>query len=244
MLLHTLGRRLRARRLGLGLTQQDLAAQADVSPRFLVQLEKGEGNISVQRLASVCAALRLPLDELFAGLGAGGLSKVALVGLRGAGKSTVGAALATQLDVAFVEIDDRVQDAAGMSLGEIFELKGEVGYREVEAQVLEAVLADPAPAVLATGGSIVTSDDSWRRLRDRARTVWLQARPASHLTRVMAQGDLRPMRGRPHARQELEAILAARAPLYGQAELAVDTDALGVAGTVDAVCDWLGAPNG
>lgn len=239
MLLPSIGSRLRNRRLEKGFTQAVLAKEAGVSPRFLVQLEKGQGNISVQRLAGVCAALDLPLERLFAGLGPGLPHKIALVGLRGAGKSTVGRAVASALDIGFVELDARVRDEAGMSLGEVFELRGEAGYRELEATVLDDVLADPQPAVIATGGSLVTSPDTWRKLRGSARTAWLKAAPESHLSRVIAQGDFRPMRGRPNARGELEAILAAREPLYAQADEHFDTDALGRAGTVDAMVAWL-----
>ena len=116
MLLESIGARLRARRVERGLTQAALAEAAGVSPRFLVQLEKGTGNISVQRLAGVCAALALPLEQL-AGLGPGGQDKVALVGLRGAGKSTIGAALGAHLSRRFVELDALAEDAAGMSSG-------------------------------------------------------------------------------------------------------------------------------
>ena len=111
-----------------------------------------------------------------------------------------------------------------MRLGEIFEIQGEAAYREAEARVLDALLRAPGTAVIATGGSIVTAPATWRRLREGARTVWLRASPATHLARVQAQGDLRPMLGRPAALQELEAILAARAPLYAEADLTLDTE--------------------
>jgi len=234
-LLIDIGSRLRARRTALGLTQADLARAAGVSPRFLVQLEGGSGNISVQRLAEVCQALDTRLDELFRGLGPGGSEKVALVGLRGAGKSTIGAALARRLDTDFVELDAEVEAEAGMSLSEIFELHGEDAYRALERAVLERVLAAPGPAVIAAGGSIVKSPEAWRSLREGARTVWLQASPDAHLERVRAQGDLRPMRGWADPRAVLETILAERAALYGQAALTLDTGALGVSGVVDAI---------
>lgn len=238
MLLSAVGARLKRRRVALGLTQAALAREASVSPRFLVQLEKGEGNISVQRLHAVCAALDLPLSHLFRGLGPDDRCKLALVGLRGAGKSTIGAAVAACLGQPFVELDRRVEDAAGMTLGAIFELRGQEGYRELEMQVLEDVLASPGRTVIATGGSLVTAPDAWARLRAGARTAWLRASPASHLERVMAQGDLRPMRGRPRARAELEAILDTRAPLYALADVTLDTDALGVQGVVDRLAAW------
>mgnify|MGYP001253049784 CR=1 FL=1 len=234
-LLNQIGARLRSRRLSWELTQAELARRAGVSPRFLVQLEKGEGNISVGRLAEVCAALELPMAELFRGIGPGRPNKLALVGLRGAGKSTVGVQLASALGVSFVELDALVEQEAGMSLGEIFELRGEAHFRTLEREVLERVLREPGQSVIAAGGSIVTAPETWKRLQEGARTVWLQASPASHLERVRAQGDLRPMRGRPNAQKELEAILEERSGLYAEADVHLDTDGLGVLGVVKAL---------
>ena len=236
-LLGHIGARLRARRIDWGLTQAELARRAGVSPRFLVQLEKGEGNISVGRLAEVCEALAMPLAELFRGIGPGRPEKVALVGLRGAGKSTVGARLSDKLGADFIELDALIEQEAGMSLRELFELRGEAHYRTLEREVLERVLKAPGAAVIAAGGSIVTSVETWRRLQEGARTVWLQASPASHLERVRAQGDLRPMEGRPNALAELEAILDERSVLYAQADLHLNTDSLGIDGVVETLAD-------
>jgi XRE family aerobic/anaerobic benzoate catabolism transcriptional regulator len=235
-ILTEVGARLRARRRTIGLTQAELAQSADVSPRFLVQLEKGQGNISVQRLAEVCGALEISLSELFRGVGPARPLKIALVGLRGAGKSTVGRRLAEQMNVPFMELDTLLEEQAGMTLAEIFELRGEGHYRTLEREVLERLLQEPGGAVIAAGGSIVTATHSWRLLREGAHTVWLQASPASHLERVRAQGDLRPMQGRPNAQQELEAILSERSSLYAQADRHLDTDELGVDGLVEALC--------
>jgi len=234
-LLHHIGTRLRARRAASDLTQAELARRAGVSPRFLVQLEKGEGNISVGRLAEVCDALAFPMADLFRGIGPGRPNKIALVGLRGAGKSTVGQRLADAIDARFIELDGLIEEEAGMALREIFELRGEAHYRTLEREVLERVLREPISTVIAAGGSIVTAGDTWRRLQEGARTVWLKASPASHLERVRAQGDLRPMRGRPNAQAELEAILDERSGLYAEADLHLDTDGLGVDGVVQAL---------
>ena len=234
-LLHHIGTRLRTRRIAVGLTQAELAGQAGVSPRFLVQLEAGTGNISVGRLAEVCSALGLPMAVLFRGIGPGRPNKTALVGLRGAGKSAVGVRLATALDARFVELDALIEQEAGMTLREIFELRGEAHYRTLEREVLEQVLRDSGPAVIAAGGSIVTAQDTWRRLQEGTRTVWLKASPASHLERVRAQGDLRPMQGRPNAAAELEAILDERSGLYAEADIHLDTDGLGVDGVVEVL---------
>ena len=232
MILLTVAKRLRARRLTMRLTQAELATRAGVSQRFLVQLEGGRGNISVNRLTDVCAVLKLPLEDLFRGLGPGGAEKLSLIGLRGAGKSTIGARLAELLQLPFIELDDRIADAAGLSLAEIFEVGGSALYREVEARVVEQVVSEPGGAILAAGGSIVTSPDSWQVLREHSRTVWLRASPQSHLSRVIQQGDLRPIQGRPDALRELSDILTTRAPLYAMAHITLDTEELGVDGVV------------
>ncbi len=236
-LLSQVGARLRAKRQEWAFTQAELARRAGVSPRFLVQLEKGQGNISVGRLAEVCAALDLPLAELFRGIGPARPNKIALVGLRGAGKSSVGMRLAQSLGCCFVELDQRVEEQAGMSLGEIFELRGESHYRALEREVLETLLREPGEVVIAAGGSIVTATQTWKRLQECTQTVWLKATPASHLERVRAQGDLRPMHGRPNALMELEAILDERSVLYAQADLHFDTDGLGLDGVVKALAN-------
>ena len=182
---------------------------------------------SASRGSPTCARpSALPLEVLFKGLGPGEPEKIALVGLRGAGKTTIGKALADKRGIPFVELDALVEREAGMRLGEIFQLRGEAHYRTLETRVLDDVLGEPGPAVLATGGSIVTFPEAWRRLREGARTIWLRASPKSHLSRVQKQGDLRPMRGRPNALSEIEDILDERASLYAQADLVFDTDRL------------------
>jgi len=148
---------------------------------------------------------------------------VALLGVRGAGKSTVGERLARRHAVAFVEVDQRIEAAAGLSLAEIFELHGEAYYRRLERAALDELFASPRAAVLATGGSIVTHADNYALLRGRAVTVWLRARPEDHWNRVIQQGDARPMAENPHAFAELGALLDQRAPLYARAHHAVDT---------------------
>lgn len=148
---------------------------------------------------------------------------VALLGLRGAGKSSLGPRLAAALGIAFVELDDRIEEAAGLSLTELFALHGEGYYRRLEVQVLSTLLAAGKPFVVALGGGIVQNDEAFRLARAHCTTVWLRARPEDHMQRVLAQGDRRPIAGRDDAMAELEAILAAREPLYRQAELTVDT---------------------
>jgi XRE family aerobic/anaerobic benzoate catabolism transcriptional regulator len=166
---------------------------------------------------------------------------VALLGLRGAGKSTIGRMLAERLRVPFVELDELVEKAAGLSLAGIFSLHGEAYYRRLAREVLARLLADGEPAVLATGGSVVTDREAFRLLQKRCRTVWLQATPEDHWGRVLQQGDVRPSADSPHAQEELRALLKAREPLYAQAEISVDTSRLGTDGTVEALMEKLGA---
>ncbi len=160
---------------------------------------------------------------------------VALVGLRGAGKSTIGRALAQKLGAPFFELDELVEKAAGLSLGDLFSIHGEAYYRRLLREVLTSFLADTGAAVLAAPGSLVTDGDAFRLLTRRCRTVWLQASPDDHWQRVLAQGDQRPSAASPHAREELKALLKAREPLYAQAELAVDTSRLGIGGAVQDI---------
>lgn len=241
-LLHELGAVVRARRNELGLTMRVLAQRAGVSERFLAQLEVGEGNISVARLEDVAEALGSTGGELLSRAShaqrtAASASRpvVALVGLRGAGKSSVGAKVAAALEVPFVELDELIVREAQMTLPSIFEIHGERYYRDLEREVLRRLLDQDEPLVVATGGSIVTDDATWSLLRERARTVWLKARPEDHWDRVVAQGDVRPMRGRPRAMNELRQLLGAREPLYHQADVVVDTSSRSLDGVVSEV---------
>lgn len=165
---------------------------------------------------------------------------IALVGLRGAGKSTVGPRLARRLKLPFVELDQRVEQAAGMTLAELFAMHGEAYYRRLERETLMALLAEPGGVVVATGGSIVNDRETFRLLRRRAVTVWLRARPEDHWNRVVAQGDRRPMAEHPHAMEELRALLAARERHYAEAEHVVDTWRHSVDGVVDTLVAELG----
>ena len=231
-LLAGLGRRVRELRGAQGLTLQELAERSDLSARFLVQVESGEGNISVRKLVRLAHALGTTPAELLSGPGGErDLPVVALLGLRGAGKTTIGRRLARRLRVPFVELDRRVEEAAGLALDEIFALHGEEYYRRLEKEALEDVLDEDRPLVLATGGGLVTSPETYARLRRRALTVWLRAHPEEHWNRVVQQGDRRPMADHPEAKAELRRLLAAREPLYAEAAHTVDTSR----GSVDDV---------
>jgi len=150
-------------------------------------------------------------------------NRIALIGLRGAGKSTLGAALAKQLGVSFVELDHEVEAEAGTSLHEIFLLHGQAGYRRYERRALERTLEKNDRCVIATGGSIVSEPGTYDLLLSACLTVWLRAAPEEHMARVAAQGDYRPMAGNREAMDDLRRILAGREALYAQADVTIDT---------------------
>lgn len=218
------GERLRGLREARGQSATELAGRAELSRRYLFEAEAGRANPSLEVLARLARALGVPLAELLSLERAARSERVALLGLRGAGKSSVGPLVARALDAPFIELDQRVEELAGMSLAEIFGTQGEAGFRRLEAEALERVLAEGARAVLATSGSIVDAPATFARLRETCHTVWLAAEPDEHYRRVLAQGDRRPMQHRPRARQELREILDRRRHLYGQCGLRIETD--------------------
>ena len=239
-LLEPLGHRVRALRAARGWTVRDLATRAGISPRFLSQLEGGEGNISVARLADLAHALGTNPAAMLVGVAKEPHETpplIALLGVRGAGKSTIGRRLAEVEGVPFYEIDALIERGAGLSLGEIFAVHGERYFRQREREALLQLLDqhDGEAAVLATGGGVVTDARTYRLLRARCTTVWLRASADDHWNRVVAQGDQRPMSDNPRAKAELRELLAERAALYAQADLVIDTSALGVDGSVEAV---------
>ncbi len=258
-----LGERVRSLRARRGLTRKTLAQAADISERYLANLEYGIGNASILVLQQVAGALRCPLAELIGDvttsspewllireqlehcdeatlrrvrvalgemLGTGGANaqrsaRIALIGLRGAGKSTLGRMLAEDLGFPFVELSREIEKFAGCSVAEIQGLYGMNAYRRYERRALEEAIQIYPEAVIATPGGLVSDPASFNELLAHCTTVWLHADPQDHIQRVTAQGDLRPMGGSPEAIDDLKQILAARAPFYAKAEFKLNTSA-------------------
>ncbi|WP_244787265.1 helix-turn-helix transcriptional regulator [Cupriavidus pauculus] len=266
-----LGERIRSLRAARGMSRKDLARGAEVSERYLANLETGTGNASVLLLRQVAGALDVPLPvvlaevdghadpagqnahraaefsqlvQWLAQLPANDLARVreaarqalspaesrdarhrriALIGLRGAGKSTLGRALAAAEGVPFVELNAAIEQEAGASLSEVHSLYGQAAYRRYEIRALERVLREHTTMVLATPGSLVSEPATFNLLLARCFTVWVKTTPEEHMARVVAQGDMRPMEGNREAMADLRRILQARSPLYSRADIAIDT---------------------
>jgi XRE family aerobic/anaerobic benzoate catabolism transcriptional regulator len=241
---------VRNERAKRGMTRRTLAGQCQTSERYLAQIEAGSGNPSVLVLDAIARALDLdPIDLLPGGSALRALRRlppkqltalmqgaeqrdsgvanrarrIALVGLRGAGKSTLGDALAVHLDASFVEIDRMIEQRHGAPLAMLFEVYGQSTFRRIERDCLAEALTDFENIVIATAGGVVADEETFEQLLEKAHVIWLKASPAEHMRRVMEQGDFRPMEHNRDAMKDLVAILDARAPLYGRAHATVDT---------------------
>ena len=149
--------------------------------------------------------------------------RIALIGLRGGGKSTLGRLLAERLDVPFIELDREIERRSGATLSEIFDMFGQETFRRAEREALDDVLRQHRNFVIATSGSIVTEPGTLELLLASCFTVWVRAEPEEHMKRVMAQGDMRPMANSARAMDDLISILKSREPLYAKAEIALTT---------------------
>ena len=268
--LATLGRRVREARAQRGIARKALSQAADVSERYLAQLEGGTGNASVVLLRRVAAALGVQLADLldaaepapeqklirrfldslppkrleevmvrltqeFGQDEAVRRKRITLVGLRGAGKTTLGTALAKKLRRPLVELDKEIERDAGMSLAEVFHLYGQAGYRRIERRCLERVINRQEDIVLTVGGGVVSEPETYNLLLLNCYTVWIKAAPEEHMARVVAQGDMRPMAGNEAAMDDLRNILASRESLYGKADAFVDTSDCAVNVSLEAL---------
>lgn len=234
-MLANLGHTVRGLRKARGWTRRELAEHSGVSERFLAEIETGRGNPSLLKVFDLASCLGTTPSALLRTAPpavSGGRRIVALLGLRGAGKSSVGKRLADKLGWKFVELDSLVEEQAGLSLSEMFELHGQAYYRRMERQALESLLDGDDPVVLSTGGGLVTEPATFELLQSCAETVWLRAKPEDHWERVVAQGDTRPMQGNDEAFAHLCAILEERERLYEKAGVTIDTSAT----SLDDVC--------
>jgi XRE family transcriptional regulator, aerobic/anaerobic benzoate catabolism transcriptional regulator len=214
----------------LNVPLEALVADAPEPPAELVQATELLRGLDPERLGEARALLQKTFGDVDA---AARSRRIALIGLRGAGKTTLGTALAQRLGVPFIELDREIERESGVSLATIFDFYGQAGFRRMERRCLDRVIDEHPAFVLATGGSLVSEPSTFERLLAACRTVWLKAAPAEHMERVVAQGDMRPMSGNRESMADLQRILTGREPLYRRADAEVDTSGKPVAEALD-----------
>lgn len=203
----------------LGIPPESLIADSDANSVDRLLLDQVLNRLSASQLAQA----RTLIAERFSESPQAPVHAISLIGLRGAGKSTLGRRLARQLGVEFVELDREVEREYGATIGEILALHGQPGYRRYERHCLLATLDRHPDCVIETGGGLVTDPEMLSLVLARTRCVWLRTTPEEHMQRVIDQGDLRPMAKSKEAMRDLRAILKAREPYYGQAPLQLNT---------------------
>jgi XRE family aerobic/anaerobic benzoate catabolism transcriptional regulator len=268
-LIQRVGERVRKARERKGIPRRVLSEISGVSPRYLAQLEAGEGNISIGLLQRVAIALDhriewlmgeedpwssdvLRVADMFRSANADvrqavlrtlspepvetmRAHRICLIGLRGAGKSTLGQQAGDALGLPFVELNREIEEQSGMPVDEVMALYGPEGYRKLEAQAVSRVIATHDSMILAVAGGIVAEPDTYNNLLAHFHTIWVKTSPDEHMARVRAQGDERPMAGNPEAMEQLRSILTSREALYGKALAQLDTSRR----TVDASLEQL-----
>ncbi|MCP5075565.1 MAG: helix-turn-helix transcriptional regulator [Rhodobacteraceae bacterium] len=256
-LIKRVGERVRKARERKGIPRRILSVKSGVSPRYLAQLEAGEGNISIGLLERVAVALdhkiewfvgeedpwasdAIRMADLFRTADAHTRQivmnllnpgspevrrehRVCLLGLRGAGKSTLGKLAGAALDVPFVELNREIEEQSGMPVPEVMALYGQEGYRKLEAQAIQRVVAIHNTMILAVAGGVVADPASYNVLLNNFHTIWVKASPEEHMARVKAQGDERPTKGNPEAMEQLKSILTSREAIYDRAQAKLDT---------------------
>ena len=199
----------------------DFIPEAETMPAEFTAVVEQLRTIGAGRMADVAAMLDANFDALAARAG-----RVALIGLRGAGKTSLGRRLSDALDVPFVELNRLIEADYGASIGELLALAGQPVFRRHERRCLDQAIASYKQVVIATGGGIVTEPETFATLLRSCHCVWLQATPEEHMKRVVAQGDMRPMLKNREAMADLKSILEARTPLYERAGAIFDTSDL------------------
>lgn len=265
-LLLNLAHRVASRRKSLGFSLKRCSELSGFSSRYLMQLEAGEANVSLVKLAHLSNVLGVRLAELLSDGERGRIdgllsslstdqleeafqilsarflprarTAIALLGIRGSGKSTLGRGLASALGCPFIELDEAIERESGLGLNELFSLYGEAYYARLEGEQLTQLSLNSTPVVIATGGSIVARRTHFDQLKTFAFTVYLKASAEELMRRVIAQGDHRPMQGHPHAMQALHALINTRDPSYLEADHVIETERSSILEMVDQLYTW------
>lgn len=256
-----LGTKIRKIRLKQNLSQEELCQITGLSRKFLGQIELGKANASMEKLLVISEALNVSLTTLFIGIGpvqdpfsriikllSGSseqqiemlleniktpVQRFALIGLRGCGKSTVGAEVSKELGIEFIQIDQELRSILNMNLSDIFYYYGAEQYREFCRKVLHEILERPKTLLLEAGGSLLMDPACFSLLKEKTTLIWLTAAPEDHIKRVHDQGDSRLSSEKERYTKNIEDILSRRTTFYEQADHIIDTSKLGLEPTIE-----------
>lgn len=229
-----IGERVRAARRKAGWTRAQLSQKSQVSERYLARLEKGTANVSISVLVRILKALEISSFDIFDPFGEGSAVDaarnntvgLALIGLRGAGKTTLGTQLAQATGVPFVRLTAEIEEIAGISVDEIFSLGGVEAFRRMEKDAIDRIVARHKLVIVETSGGIVANEQAYEAVLSRFNTVWLEATPKDHMNRVVEQGDMRPISGHAQAMEHLKTLLKTRTSAYARARTTLNTSKL------------------
>ena len=221
-----IGGHVRALRRARGLPRRVLSEISGVSERYLAQLESGNGNVTVGILHRLSLVFGCAVEDLVAGGARPNTEKghrLALLGVRGGGKTTLGAAISAARGVPFIEMSSQIEMVSGMDVGEVISLYGQEGFRRYEEEAIASIIEDHDRVVLAVGGGIVEAAANYDLLLRHFHTIWVKASSAEHIGRVRAQGDERPMAGFAAAEEHLSNMLEQREADFSRADLVIST---------------------
>ncbi len=226
-----IGCHVKTLRRARSLSRRVLSEISGVSERYLAQLESGNGNVTVGILHRLSLVFGCAVEDLVAGSTCPNTEKghrLALLGVRGGGKTTLGAAISAACGAPFIEISTQIEAVSGMDVGEVISLYGQEGFRRYEEEAIASIIEDYDRVIIAVGGGIVEAAANYDLLLRHFHTIWIQASSAEHIGRVRAQGDERPMEGFAAAEEHLSKMLEQREVEFSRADLIISTSGVSV----------------
>ena len=226
-----IGAHVRTRRQARGMSRRMLSKISGVSERYLAKLETGNGNVTVGILHRLSLVFGCAVEDLIGGNARPNGEKghrLALLGVRGGGKTTLGRSISAKRGIPFIEISSQVQAVSGMEVGEVISLYGHDGFRRYEEEAIASIIEDYDKVIIAIGGGIVETPENYNLLLRHFHTVWIKTSAAEHIGRVRAQGDERPMVGFAAAEEHLANMLSQREADFSRADLVIDTSSVSV----------------
>ena len=237
-----IGVHVRTRRQARGMSRRMLSKISGVSERYLAQLETGNGNATVGILHRLALVFGCTVEDLIGGNARPNVEKgnrLALLGVRGGGKTTLGRMISTERGIPFIEISSQVKAVSGMDVGEVISLYGQEGFRRYEEEAIASIIEDYDKVIIAIGGGIVETAENYNLLLRHFHTIWIKTSAAEHIDRVRAQGDERPMAGFAAAEKHLANMLSQREAEFSRADLVMDTSRVPVECSVSKLTELI-----